>query len=124
MAKILILEDDKIVRSALKVVMINEGFETYYTDDGMEALEIAVQNRPDIVLCDISMPKMSGYEFFKLLRSKPETSHIPVIFLTALVSDEEVQLGLEMGVNAYLKKPMRPVEIIDTIRKNLPTPVG
>jgi len=117
MAKVLIVEDDKIVRSGLKVLMVNEGFETYFTDDGNEALRLAQQHKPDVILCDIAMPIMDGYEVLKNLRARPETASIPVLFLTAKITKEEERIGLDMGVNAYLKKPMWPEEILEQVKK-------
>lgn len=119
MAKILIVEDDRIVRSGLKVLMINEGFETYFTDNGIDAVDMATKNKPDVILCDIAMPGMDGYEVLKALRSKPDTAKIPILFLTARITKEEEKFGLELGVNAYLKKPMWPEEIVEEVKKHL-----
>jgi chemotaxis family two-component system response regulator PixG len=119
MPKVLIVEDDKIVRSGLKVLMMNEGFETYFTDDGAEAIRLAQQHRPDVVLCDIAMPVMDGYEVLRTLRGKPETAKIPVMFLTAKITKEEEQKGLAMGADAYLKKPMWPEEIVEAVKQQL-----
>jgi chemotaxis family two-component system response regulator PixG len=119
MPKVLIVEDDKIVRSGLKVLMVNEGFETYFTDDGTEALRLASQHVPDVVICDIAMPVMDGYEVLKSLRANPVTARIPVMFLTAKITPEEEEKGLQMGASAYLKKPMWPEEILEAVKEQL-----
>jgi CheY-like chemotaxis protein len=119
MAKVLIVEDDKIVRSGLKVLMMNEGFETYFTDDGNEAIRLAQQHHPDIVLCDIAMPIMDGYTVLQHLKANPQTANIPVMFLTAKITKDEEKKGLELGATAYLKKPMWPEEIVDAVKKQL-----
>ncbi len=119
MVKILIVEDDKIVRSGLKVLMINEGFETYFTDNGAEAIQLAMNHHPDVIICDIAMPGMDGYEVLKTLRSRRETASIPVLFLTAKITKEEAQMGMSLGVNAYLKKPMWPEDIVEEVKRHL-----
>jgi CheY-like chemotaxis protein len=119
MPKVLIVEDDKIVRSGLKSLMTTEGFETFVTEDGAEAIKLASQHIPDVVICDIAMPVVDGYEVLKSLRSNPQTAHIPVLFLTAKITKEEEAKGLAMGANMYLKKPMWPEEIFEAVKQQL-----
>lgn len=117
MKKVLIIEDDKTVRSGLQTLMKSEGFEVFSADNGTDGLELANTHLPDIILCDIAMPQMNGYDVLAALRSTPATATIPLIFLTAKVMPNEEQKGLEMGANAYLKKPMWPEDIMNTVKK-------
>jgi two-component system alkaline phosphatase synthesis response regulator PhoP len=116
--KILIVEDEKDIIEFLKYNLENEGFSVISANDGEEGL-LKMSEKPDIVLLDIMMPKMDGYEVCKRIRQNKETANIPVIFLTAKSSEYDEVKGLELGANDYILKPISPFKLIARIKATL-----
>lgn len=102
--KLLIIDDDEEIREYIQGVMKNY-FLTTTASDGQEGLEMVEKFCPDIILCDVLMPNMTGYEFTRQLRKDKRTSHIPVILLTSLSEEEDKLKGYESGADAYITKP-------------------
>jgi CheY-like chemotaxis protein len=119
MAKILIIEDDKTIRTGLQRLMSNEGHEAIFAETGAEGLRLANQHVPDIIICDIAMPEMNGYEVLEKIKQSPSLSSKPFIFLSAKITKEDEQRGLAAGAKLYLKKPMWPDDILEAIAKVL-----
>ncbi|NDJ86996.1 MAG: hybrid sensor histidine kinase/response regulator [Chloroflexi bacterium] len=118
---ILFVEDNADFRdSAARFLELN-GFEVIVSGDGIEALELLKQTTriPDVIVSDISMPRMNGYEFFEAVRNQPHLKGIPFIFLTALDARADIRLGWEVGVDEYLVKPFRPEDFLSVIRNRL-----
>jgi CheY-like chemotaxis protein len=111
MAKILIAEDERDIRDLIAFTLQFAGHQVITANNGEEAYSLTTQELPDLVLTDVRMPKMTGYEACKLIKADPATQHIPVIFLSAKGQEAEVQTGLASGADAYLLKPFAPDEL-------------
>ena len=120
MSKIMLVEDDKSLREIYSIRLVAEGYDVVSAGDGEEALAIAVQEKPDLVLSDVMMPKISGFDMLDILRSTPETKDIKVIMMTALSSDEQRQRGESLGANKYLVKSQVGIEdVINAVHEVL-----
>lgn len=113
--KVLIVDDEPDIVEIISYNLVKEGFEIQTAKNGMEALEVVASFKPDLIVLDIMMPKMSGVEVCKILRSKPEYNDTLIIFLTAL-SDESSQIkGLESGADDYVSKPISPKILVSRV---------
>ncbi|MCB9453265.1 MAG: response regulator [Anaerolineaceae bacterium] len=111
MAHILVAEDERDIRELINFTLVFAGHEVTQAANGAEALELAPQVKPDLIMMDVRMPRMTGYEACRQMKQIPEVKDIPVIFLSAKGQDEEVQTGLEVGAAAYILKPFAPEEL-------------
>jgi len=114
-ATVLVVDDDPVILKLLEVNFEMEGFEVVRAADGFEGLERARAVRPDIVVLDVMMPRMTGYEVAKALREDDDTAHIPIIFVTARAQSSDVERGMELGVDDYITKPFDPLDLIDRV---------
>ena len=114
MVKILLVEDDKSLREIYGVRLLAEGYDIVSAGDGEEALAVAIKERPDLILSDVMMPKVSGFDMLDILRSTTETKNIKVIIMTALSSEEQRQRGESLGADLYLVKSQVGIE--DVVR--------
>lgn len=110
MTKIMVVEDDQSLREIYSIRLTAEGYEVCSAGDGEEALAIAVKERPDLVISDVMMPKISGFDMLDILRSTPETKDIKVIMMTALSSDDQRKRGENLGADKYLVKSQVGIE--------------
>lgn len=110
MAKILLVEDDKSLREIYGIRLVAEGYETISAGDGEEALAVAVREKPDLILSDVMMPKISGFDMLDIIRSTPETKDIKVIMMTALSAEDQRQRGESLGADKYLVKSQVGIE--------------
>lgn len=118
--KILLVEDDSFLISMYTTKFELENFEVVAAEDGEKGLGLAVKEKPDIILLDILLPKMNGFEVLKELKNNKETSQIPVILLTNLSQKNEIEQGLALGAQDYLiKAHFMPSEVMDKIKKVL-----
>lgn len=117
MAKILIAEDEEMVREFLEHVLQKEGFSVVLAADGEMAFALAKDERPDLILMDVLMPHMDGFEVLHRLKDTPELRAIPVIMLTAKSADTDIMIGFDMGATDYLPKPFSPVELLARVRR-------
>jgi len=114
--KVLVVDDEKDIVDILKYNLERENeFEVFTAKDGKEALELA-ENIPDLILLDIMMPELNGFEVCKQLKNNPVTSKIPVIFLTAKENEIDEILGLEIGADDYISKPISPRKVLARIK--------
>ncbi|MEW6475419.1 MAG: response regulator [Actinomycetota bacterium] len=111
-ATVLVVDDDPVILKLLEVNFEMEGFEVVGASDGAEGLQRAREVRPDIVVLDVMMPRMTGYEVAKALREDDGTAHIPIIFVTARAQSSDVERGMELGVDDYVTKPFDPLDLI------------
>jgi DNA-binding response OmpR family regulator len=111
-ATVLVVDDDPVILKLLEVNFEMEGFQVVRAADGAEGLERAREVLPDIVVLDVMMPRMTGYEVAKALREDVGTAHIPIIFVTARAQSTDVERGLELGVDDYVTKPFDPLDLI------------
>ena len=117
MVKILVAEDETDIRELIAFSLINiGGFNVVKAKNGAEAVEKAKTELPDLILMDVRMPQMTGYEACAGLKEIPETQDIPVVFLSAKGQDQEIQQGLKLGAVEYILKPFAPDELTDQVR--------
>lgn len=128
MTKILLVEDDKSLREIYGVRLLAEGYQIASAGDGEEALAMAVKEHPDLIISDVMMPKISGFDMLDILRSTPETKDVKVIMMTALSSEDQRTRGESLGANRYLVKSQVGIEdVVRTVHDVLadsPIPVA
>lgn len=110
MSKVMIVEDDDSLREIYSIRLTAEGYTIVSAKDGEEALAIAVRERPDLIVSDVMMPKISGFDMLDILRSTPGMDSTKVIMMTALSSEDERQRGEALGANRYLVKSQVGIE--------------
>ncbi len=110
MTKIMVVEDDQSLREIYSIRLTAEGYEIVSAGDGEEALALAVKERPDLILSDVMMPKISGFDMLDILRQTPETKAIKVIMMTALSSEDQRKRGEGLGADKYLVKSQVGIE--------------
>ena len=118
-AKIAVVDDDRFIRYLLDLHLRKAGYEVFAAEDAVAAGHVILQSTPDLILCDVDMPFMDGYEFVTALRGDPETRHIPVIFLTVNKTLEERVKRLVVG---HLVKPVTADELLRTVAQFAPHP--
>lgn len=119
MAKILVAEDERDIRDLVSFTLQYAGYDVISASNGEEALQLALKEKPDLILSDVRMPKMTGYEVCKRLKADPEMQHIPVVFLSAKGQEAEVQTGLAVGATDYLLKPFAPDQLMARVAEIL-----
>lgn len=116
MAKILIAEDERDIRDLIAFTLRFAGHEVFAATNGEEALEMAPRVNPDIVLMDVRMPRMTGYEACRAMKTNPDLKDIPVVFLSAKGQESEIQQGLDAGAEDYLLKPFAPDQLTTRVK--------
>lgn len=119
MKTVLLIEDNHDIRENTHEMLELEGYKVLVAMNGKIGLALAREKIPDIILCDIMMPEADGYEVFNGLKNDQSTAGIPFIFLTASAEKSEVEAGLGMGANGYIRKPFEPEELFETLSKCL-----
>ena len=120
MSKIMVVEDDASLREIYSIRITAEGYEVVSAGDGEEALAMAVREKPDLILSDVMMPKISGFDMLDILRSTPETAGIKVIMMTALSADDQRARGERLGAERYLVKSQVGIEdVVNAIHEVL-----
>ena len=120
MSKVMVVEDDASLREIYSIRIAAEGYEIVSAGDGEEALAVAVREKPDLILSDVMMPKISGFDMLDILRSTPETAAIKVVMMTALSADDQRQRGERLGADRYLVKSQVGIEdVVNTIHEVL-----
>jgi len=115
--KILAVDDEKHIVRLIQVNLERQGYDVVTAFDGKEALQKVEAERPDLVVLDVMMPYMDGFEVLQNLKRNPSTRDIPVIMLTAKAQDADVFKGLQSGVDLYLTKPFNPMELISFVKR-------
>jgi CheY-like chemotaxis protein len=115
--RILVCDDDPVILRLLEVNLQLEGFEVLLAHHGQEALDIATSHRPDLVILDIMMPQMDGYEACERLKSDSATKDIPIVFLSAKAQQSDIDKGREYGVADYLTKPFDPSRLVEVVQR-------
>ncbi len=119
MAKIVILEDDASTRRLIAAVLKKSGHEVLDFDNGAEGLLTVLAELPDLVVSDVEMPKMTGFEVLSEIRHTPETADLPVILLTSLSSRADIRKGMSQGADDYITKPFEPAELMESVNAQL-----
>ncbi|HEY9724302.1 MAG TPA: response regulator [Oscillatoriaceae cyanobacterium] len=119
MKKILVVDDEPDINLILTTFLEASGFETFSAKDGIEAVELARSEHPDLVILDVMMPELDGFQVARLLRSDDRTSGMRVLMLTARNQQSDRFWGMDSGASAYLGKPFELSEVLATIRSLL-----
>ena len=114
--RILVVDDDPQIVRLVRAYLDQNGFETLVAYDGQEALSLIRSQKPDLVVLDLMLPEMDGWEVTRIVRSDPALSATPIIMLTARVEDTDRIVGLEMGADDYVSKPFNPRELVARVR--------
>lgn len=118
-ARVLVADDDEDIRAYLEVTLQLAGFHVLLANDGAEAVQVARNARPDVILLDVMMPTQDGLDALRQLRNDPRTGHLPVMLLTARVQTDDAITGLDAGADDYLTKPFDPDELVARVRAAL-----
>lgn len=113
---ILVAEDERDIRELIALTFQAHGFKVIEVPNGEEAVKRATQAKPDLILMDVRMPKMSGFQACQILKAQESTRHIPVVFLSAKDRARDIRQGLALGAEEYLLKPFAPDELAQRIR--------
>jgi DNA-binding response OmpR family regulator len=117
--RVLLVDDEPAMRAVCRLNLELEGFAVLEAAEGREALALAIRERPDLVLLDVMMPTMDGFDIARRLQSNPATTGIPIVFMTALAATDDRRRGFEAGAVGYVVKPFDPVFLGDTVRRML-----
>jgi CheY-like chemotaxis protein len=115
MKTILVIDDEISIRQLLDITLNLHGFKTITAENGAIGLQLAKKQIPDLIICDLAMPEMNGYEVLKAIRKEPKTSNIPFIFLSASTNVGVQNIALALGANCYLTKPLLPNDLLNLI---------
>lgn len=119
MKKILVIEDNLEVRENTCEILELSGYEVFNAENGKAGIQAALENQPDLIICDVMMPVLDGYGTLKVLHKNPKTTHIPFIFLTAKAEKVDFRKGMNMGADDYITKPFTDVELLEAIEIRL-----
>jgi len=116
---ILVIDDNKDLRENTAEILDLAGYQTFTADNGKRGVEMALREKPTMIVCDIMMPELDGYGVLHLLRKNPETRQIPLIFLTAKSERADFRKGMEMGADDYITKPFDDIELLNAVETRL-----
>jgi len=119
MKNILLIEDNEDIRENMAEILEMSNYKVYTASDGKEGVALAVQNKPDLIVCDIMMPVLDGYGVIHMLQKNPDTQNIPFIFLTAKAERAEIRKGMDLGADDYITKPFSGTELLNAVETRL-----
>lgn len=119
MACILVIEDEDLIRESLEDLLLVEGFEVITAENGERGVNLASQRHPDLILCDVMMPILNGYEVLEQLRQDKTLNNVPFLFLTAMIDRHSIRRGMALGADDYLEKPCTKDELLEAISVRL-----
>ncbi|NER95733.1 MAG: EAL domain-containing protein [Symploca sp. SIO1B1] len=119
MKKILVIEDEELIRNNLMDILQDEGFKVINAENGHQGLDVAITEKPDLILCDVNMPGLDGHGVLNILNQDPTMAAIPFIFLTAKATKDDFRQGMELGADDYLTKPFTKPELLKAIASRL-----
>ncbi len=117
--KILAVDDEATHLHLIATILRAEGFEVLTAEDGQQALDVAKRNHPDLILLDVSMPLLDGWDVLQRLRDDSSTSSTPVFIVTARAQKSDIEHGRRLGVEDYITKPFDPIDLVNRIRRLL-----
>lgn len=115
--RILLVEDNEFNRKIVRDLLARQPYELLEAHDGAAGVEMARRDKPDLIVMDVQLPKLSGLEATRAIRADPETATIPIVVVTSFALSGDEQKALDAGASAYLAKPYSPRQLLDTIRK-------
>ncbi|MGH2730446.1 MAG: response regulator transcription factor [Actinomycetota bacterium] len=115
--RILVADDDPVILRLIQVNLELEGYQVLTANNGEEAVETATAEHPDLVILDIMMPRMDGYQACETIKSEESTKDIPIVFLSAKAQQSDIDKGKAYGVDDYLTKPFDPAELIEVVER-------
>ena len=115
--KVLVVDDDPSISRLIAMALSSNGYEVFEALNGIKGYKVARREKPDVVLLDIMMPDVDGYEVFRRIKLDPTTNEIPIVFVSAKSSDDDVNKGLSMGANAYITKPFEISRLLEKVRE-------
>ena len=118
-ASILVIDDNKDIRENTAEILDLAGYKTFMAENGKKGVEIALKEKPSLIVCDIMMPELDGYGVLHLIRKNEITEHIPFIFLTAKTERSDFRKGMEMGADDYITKPFDDIELLNAVEIRL-----
>ena len=124
MPTVLVIEDEAPLRANLVRILSAEDYQVVAAADGDEGIRRVIEARPDLVICDILMPRVDGFGVLAALRARPESAGIPFIFLTASADKVDLARGLQKGANEYVTKPFKIADLLAAVRRLLPKDEG
>lgn len=116
MTTVLIVDDSSTLREMISGLLIKAGMTVIEAQDGVEAKEKIASHPPDLVVLDIVMPNMNGYELCRWVKTNPTTTEVPVVICSSKNEDFDRYWGMKQGADAYIAKPFRPVEMVETVK--------
>src|SRR5689334_18682666 len=116
---VLIIDDHDDIRDNTAEILELAGYKTFTAENGKKGVDVAVREKPAVIVCDIMMPELDGYGVLHLLRKNPDTQNIPFIFLTAKTERSDFRKGMEMGADDYITKPFDDIELLNAIEIRL-----
>ena len=122
MPKVLLIEDEAPIRTTLSRFLRLEGLEVLAAENGAQGVDLALAEKPDLIICDLLMPELDGYQVLSTLRANPATAAIPFVLLTASAAPEEHQAGLQRGAAAFLTKPFHLDDVRAAIARFIALP--
>ena len=117
MKKVLVVDDEELFRIMISEILSAEGFEVIVAEDGEEAIEIASASLPDLILIDMNMPKMTGFQAIRTLKEKDETKNTPIVAVTAHDTTGDYEEAYDAGCDGYLSKPLDAVLLIEKVKE-------
>jgi DNA-binding response OmpR family regulator len=117
--KILIIDDDPTVLKLIQTVLTNNGYEAIVAGEAPNGLELAMKQKHDLVILDVMMPIINGFNICRLLKLEHDLKHIPIIMLTSRSTEADQKIGQEVGADAYVAKPFKTQELLDKIQQLL-----
>ncbi len=118
---VLIIEDEPSILNNISIILKISGFECLKASSGSEAFLILETQQPNLILCDVMMPEMDGFEVLKKIRENEKTKELPFCFLSARADVVDINFGLFNGANGYITKPFSAKDLVDTVKKLLPS---
>lgn len=119
MKKILVIEDNQDVRETLAEILELAGYIVHTAEDGAIGAKKALENTPDLIICDVMMPKLDGFGVLNILSKRPETADVPFVFLTAKTEKDDFRRGMNLGADDYITKPFYKDELLQVIETRL-----
>jgi two-component system sensor histidine kinase/response regulator len=119
MYKVLIIEDTLAIREEIYDILLMEGYEVFQAENGLIGFEIALIEHPDLIISDILMPHLNGFEMFEKLQTNKKTASIPLIFLSAKAEKEDIRIGMNLGAEDYLTKPLNINDLLNAVENKI-----